>query len=93
MLIYDRLAHLSREKGTWADGIDKELLLANEPESQDGDLHLPQLKEMILDEVFVPDSPEEQIFEKQEASPKGFVADPRGQSYIFTRQKGLTPPL
>jgi len=53
MLIYDHLAHLSRGKGTWADEIDKELLLANEPESkEDEDLHFPQLKEMILDEVF-----------------------------------------
>lgn len=91
--IYDRLAHLSKGEGTWADGIDKELLLEKEPEATvEEDLHLPQLHELILDEVFVPDSPEEQVFEKQESLPKEYVVDPRGQSYIFTRQKGLKPP-
>jgi len=93
MLIYDRLAHLSKGKGTWADGIDKELLLAKEPEiAKEEDLHFPQLQELILDEVFVPDSPEEQVFGEQETLPKEYVVDPRGQSYVFTRQKGLNPP-
>lgn len=93
MQIYDRLAHISRNEGNWADGIDKEFLhnLMQE-DHNDEEIEIPKLEEIIGDNIFIPDSPEEQIFEGQKNTPKRFIPDDRGKSYTFTRQKGINAP-
>lgn len=102
--IYERLAHLSRGSGTWADQIDKELLLTNQSEKTDAakpeDEAFQELNTMILNKVFVPDNLEEQIFDVLEESqnqgkeifPKTSTNDPAGAAPIFIRIKNLAPP-
>lgn len=95
MLIYERLAQLSRGKGTWADGIDKSLLQANEPASMLEDdffLLMPDIKAMALENVFLPEAPEEQIFQAQAPQKKDQLPDPKAQVYRFVYQKEMKAP-
>lgn len=84
MLIYDRLAHISNGYGgTWADGLDKELLLANSPDRKrdEEETEFPNLAALSLNDIFRTDEPEEEVFpENQEilfhVEP---IADPKGK--------------
>ena len=95
--IYRRLTQLPKGIGTWADGIDQELLYAHEPHPSlltPLDLRIPELEEMIHGHVIIPDPPEEQIFktEAKEQLPPLSPIDPRAKSYTFAPSKGLATP-
>lgn len=94
MQIYDRLAHLKKSEGiTWADGLDKGLLKRLGELDEEVVLEKPpQLKEMILEDVFLPEAPEEQIFEAEKGDIGDLPVDPAGVHYVFKRIEGLPVP-
>lgn len=90
--IYDRLALLRNGKGTWADGVDRELLFPDEEEDaiSDEDLKLfKELDEMILKNVVTPPEKDDLDELQEEEVPVKYVEDPKGKNYAFERLPGL----
>ena len=86
--IYERLAHISHGKGTWADGIDKELLETHEsadhkPGTNTNDKLIHELEELITGDIFIPESPEEKLFDATVDKVSKKSKDSRYKSYKF----------
>ncbi len=86
--IYERLAHISHKQGTWADGIDQELLFALAPDS-DEDSSEKELDNLVLQDIFLPPSPKEQVIDALEPKKAEKVFDPKGKDYVFTPAVGV----
>ncbi len=94
MEIYNRLAHISKGKGSWADDIDKELLMALEPTvaaKKNDDSLIEDLDQMIARNVLLPASPNESPTDDEEELPAAETPDPDRESYVFKPIK-LDPP-
>lgn len=95
MAIYDRLSHLTKDNGTWADGLDKELLIAKEPKIQGPKRKhdvIPELEQLIHSDVMIPPAPEEQLFFSQEMPIQRNIEDAKAKSYKFQALANLSVP-
>lgn len=96
--IYDLLSTISREKGTWADGIDQEMLHGLEPpdETLQDDHPINLLENNILTDIFLAETPEEkleeQVLEKLAQTEKQKTLDPAAKTHVFTPVEKLKAP-
>ncbi len=95
--IYQRLTQLNRGTGSWADGIDQELLHAHESPASPSlstSIPPPDLEDLITGNVILPDSPEETLLKSEEMpSPLSTrIPDKPLESYHFSLCKGLKAP-
>ena len=92
--IYNRLAHLSKGKGTWADEIDRELLLGLEQQEQQAEKEedvIEDLDQMIARQVLLPIPPQENLSE-DDVLPLTSTPDPLQESYSFSHVTQMETP-